>query len=243
MTKTLYKVQVGAFRQKENAQRMADKLKAAKIPATVVTVGDLMKVQCGAFSVEANARKRLEQVRKAGFLNAIIVKVPGTDPAPVQTGWDKVLTVLNAIMAVSNPHKKVIDILKKHGHTLKESSAWCSETAVAAFLESGQENLIGGYAADAPTLKKHAKTLGIWHDGSSSIKAGDIVLYGSGEPNHTEIAIDATYNISGNYEGTVKKRKRSGRTIHGYIRPKYPDVPEKIVLSSSKGNISKVFRR
>lgn len=82
MAKTLYKVQVGAFRQKANAQKMADKLKASKIPATVVTVGDLMKVQCGAFSVEANARKRLEQVRKAGFLNAIIVKVPGTDPAP-----------------------------------------------------------------------------------------------------------------------------------------------------------------
>lgn len=226
MAKTLYKVQVGAFRQKSNAQKMADKLKAAKIPATVVTVGDLMKVQCGAFSVEANARKRLEQVRKAGFPNAIIVKVSGTDPAPVQTGWDKVLTVLNSIMKARSPHQKVIDILAKHGHTLKESSAWCSETVVAAFLESDQESLIGGYAADAPTLKKHAKSLGIWHSGSSGIKAGDIVLYGSGEPNHTEIAIDSEYNISGNYEGTVKKRKRSGRTIHGYMRPKYPDVKE-----------------
>ena len=222
MAKTLYKVQVGAFRQKENAQRMADKLKASKIPAKVVTVGDLIKVQCGAFSVEANARKRLKQVRKAGFPNAIIVKVSETDPVPVQTGWDKVLTVLNGITKASNPHQKVIDILKKHGHTLKESSAWCSETVVAAFLEAGLENIIGGYAADAPTLKKHAKSLGIWHSGSSGIKAGDIVLYGSGEPNHTEIAIDATYNISGNYEGTVKKRKRGGRTIHGYIRPKYP---------------------
>jgi len=82
MAKTLYKVQVGAFRQKANAQKMANMLKASKIPATVVTVGDIMKVQCGAFSVEANARKRLEQVRKAGFPNAIIVKVSGTDPAP-----------------------------------------------------------------------------------------------------------------------------------------------------------------
>ena len=230
MGKTTYKVQIGAYRQKSNAQKMAEKLKKAGIPAAVVTVGDLMKVQCGAFTVKANADKRLAEVKKKGFLNAVLITVPGTDPAPapapVLTGWAKVLSVLNNIMAAKDPHRKVIEILKKHGHTLKESSAWCSETVVAAFLEAGLVSLIGGYASDAPTLKKHAKNLGIWHDGSSGIKAGDIVLYGSGEPNHTEIAIDATYNISGNYEGTVKKRKRGGRTIHGYIRPKYPGVPE-----------------
>ena len=143
-----------------------------------------------------------------------------------KTGWEKVLSVLNTIMAAKDPHKKVIEILKKHGHTLKESEAWCSETIVAAFLEAGLSAIIGGYAADAPTLKRHAKNLGIWHSGSSGIRAGDIVLYGGDAPNHTEIAIDGTYNISGNYSGTVKKRKRSGRTIHGYIRPKYPDAKE-----------------
>ena len=225
MAKTLYKVQAGAFRQKANAEKMAAKVKAKGIPATVVNSDGLLKVQAGAFRQKANAEKRLAALKKAGWPNAVIITVPGTDPAPIQTGWDKVLAVLNSIMKASNPHQRVIDILKKHGHTLKESSAWCSETVVVAFLESGQENLIGGYAADAPTLKKHAKSLGIWHDGSSGIKAGDIVLYGSGEPNHTEIAIDSEYNISGNYEGTVKKRKRGGRTIHGYIRPKYPGVP------------------
>ena len=164
MAKTLYKVQAGAFRQKANAEKMAAKVKAKGIPATVVNSDGLLKVQCGAFSVKANAEKRLAALKKAGWPNAVIITVPGTDPAPVQTGWDKVLTVLNSIMAASSPHQKVIDILKKHGHTLKESSAWCSETVVSAFLESGQENLIGGYAADAPTLKKHAKSLGIWHD-------------------------------------------------------------------------------
>lgn len=222
MAKMIYKIQIGAYREKANAQKMADKLKKAGFPAAIVTVDDLMKIQAGAFSVRANAEKRLEAVKKAGFLNAILVTV-GDEPEPkIKTGWSRVLGVLNQIMAAKDPHQKVIDILKKHGHTLKPSSAWCSETVVSAFLEAGLIDLIGGYAADAPTLKKHAKNLGIWHSGSSGIKAGNIVLYGSGDPNHTEIAIDGTYNISGNYNGTVKKRKRSGRTINGYIRPKYP---------------------
>ena len=225
MSKTVYKVQIGAYRQKSNAQKIATKLKKAGIPTAIVTVDGLMKVQCGAFTVKANAEKRLAKVKKKGFLNAVLITVPGTDPAPAPAlkGWSKVLAILTGIMTSKDPHRKVIDILKKYGHTLKESSAWCSETIVAAFLEAGLGKLIGGYAADAPTLKKHAKSLGIWHDGSSGIGPGDIVLYGSGDPNHTEIALDGVYNISGNYEGTVKKRKREGRTINGYIRPKYQE--------------------
>ena len=64
MSKTTYKVQIGAYRQKANAQKMADKLKKVGIPTAIVTVGDLMKVQCGAFTVKANAEKRLSEVKK-----------------------------------------------------------------------------------------------------------------------------------------------------------------------------------
>lgn len=224
-TKTLYKVQVGAYKVKENAEKMANKLRKRHFPAVLVKVDGLWKVQSGAFSIKENADQRVKDLKNAGY-DAIMVTVPGSndkkEPVKVPTGWNKVLKVLNTIVSAKDPHQKVVDILKKHGHTLKPSSAWCSETVVAAFLEAGYEKLIGGYAADAPSLKRHAKNLGIWHDGSSGIKAGDIVLYGSGTPNHTEIAIDSTYNISGNYNGTAKKRKRSGRKIHGYIRPKYP---------------------
>lgn len=236
-SKTMYKIQVGAYREKANAQKTVDRMKKAGFPAAIVTVEGLMKVQCGAFSIRENADKRLQEVKKKGFLNAIMVTVPGIDTGKtwqndgkteaMTSAWEKVLAVLNRIMKASNPHKQVIEILKQHGHTLKESSAWCSETVVAAFLEPGLVDLIGGYAADAPTLKKHAKSLGIWHSGPYGIKAGDIVLYGSGDPHHTEIAIDGAYNISGNYNGTVKKRKRAGRTINGYIRPKYPTAEAK----------------
>lgn len=88
MAKTMYKIQIGAYRQKSNAQKMAAKLKKAGIPATIITAGDLMKVQCGAFSVKSNADKRLAEVKKKGFLNAVLITVPGTDkaaPAPVVT--------------------------------------------------------------------------------------------------------------------------------------------------------------
>ena len=76
MEKTLYKIQVGAFRQKANAEKMLAKVKKAGIPASIVPDGDAMKVQCGAFSVQANAEKRLALVKKKGFLNAIMITIP-----------------------------------------------------------------------------------------------------------------------------------------------------------------------
>jgi len=124
-------------------------------------------------------------------------------------------------------HEDVLATLKKHGHTVKSSAAWCSETVMAYFYDAGCIDLIGGYAADSGTIKSHAKKLGIWHSGSSGILPGDIVLYGSdGKTNHTEFAVGADTNISGNYNGGCSRRKRSGRSIIGYVRPKYATMPE-----------------
>ena len=85
MGKTMYKVQIGAYRQKVNATKMVEKLKKSGIPATIVTVNGLMKVQCGAFSVKANADKRLAEVKKKGFLNATLVAVPGIEEKKTTT--------------------------------------------------------------------------------------------------------------------------------------------------------------
>lgn len=124
-------------------------------------------------------------------------------------------------------HEAVLATLKKHGHAVKSSAAWCSETVMSYFYDAGCIDLIGGYAADSGTIKSHAKKLGIWHSGSSGILPGDIVLYGSdGKTNHTEFAVGADTNISGNYHGGCSRRKRSGRTIIGYVRPKYASMPE-----------------
>ena len=247
-TKTLYKIQIGAYKYKENAEKIAAVVRIQKFPAVVIQINGLWKVQSGAFSIKANAEKRLKDIHEAGlhlkdpykdfkdtFRKAIMVTVPGyEDKKDEITAFAKVMDILLRIMDSKNPHQEVINLCKKHGHTLKSDSAWCTETIVCAFLEAGYGYLIGEWAADAPSLKAHGKKLGIWHDGSSGVKAGDIVLYGSDKPNHTEIAIDGSNNISGNYQGTVKKRKRSGRKIHGYLRPKYPVIRDDKEADSTK---------
>lgn len=124
-------------------------------------------------------------------------------------------------------HEAVIATLKAHGKTLNSSAAWCSETVMAYFYDAGCIDLIGGYAADSGSIRRHAEKLGIWHKGDSGILPGDIVLYGSdGKTNHTEFAVGADVNISGNYNGGCSRRKRSGRSIVGYVRPKYASMPD-----------------
>lgn len=126
-----------------------------------------------------------------------------------------------------NAHDMVIADCKKYaGKTVSKSAAWCSETVGAALAVAGGLSLTGGFQSSATELKKHAPK-GTWHSGSSGILPGDIVLYGSnGKPNHTEFAIGHDLNISGNYNKGVYRRKRSGRSIVGYIRPKYKACPE-----------------
>lgn len=138
-----------------------------------------------------------------------------------------VLSALSKYDGSPTAHKDVIADCKKYaGKTIKTSDAWCSETVGAALAVAGGSDLTGGFQASAGSLKKHAPS-GTWHSGSSGILPGDIVLYGSnGKPNHTEIAIGADINISGNYNKGVYRRKRSGRSIVGYIRPKYKACPD-----------------
>lgn len=67
--KTLYRVQVGAFSQKGNADRFAAQVKAAGFSdAFVAKVNDnLYRVQIGAFSVRANAEKCRNDAEAKGF--------------------------------------------------------------------------------------------------------------------------------------------------------------------------------
>lgn len=126
-------------------------------------------------------------------------------------------------------HADVIDTLKKHGHKVKMSDAWCTETVMAAFYDAGGGaiDLIGGFAQDSVSLRKHAQNKGIWYSGKEGILPGDIVLYGkNGKTNHTEYSIGKDLNISGNYNKGCSRRTRSGRTIIGYIRPKYKAMPK-----------------
>ncbi len=73
---TLYRVQVGAFREKGNAEAFLRKLKAAGFSdAFVVQVDNgLMRVQVGAFAVKANAEQRLKAAQAKGFDGFITTK-------------------------------------------------------------------------------------------------------------------------------------------------------------------------
>lgn len=67
----LYRVQVGAYSKKENADAQLKKVKAAGFDAFITKVGDLYKVQVGAYKEKGNAEKQMAKVKAAGF-DAII---------------------------------------------------------------------------------------------------------------------------------------------------------------------------
>ena len=74
VSKTLYKVQVGAYTKSKNAADVVKKLKDKKFEAVIVKVGAYYKVQVGAYSKKANAETMLKKLKEAGF-KAMIVSV------------------------------------------------------------------------------------------------------------------------------------------------------------------------
>lgn len=76
-SKTMYRVQCGAYSKKENADAQLKKVKAAGFDAFVTRMGGLYKIQVGAYSVKANADAQLDKIKKAGF-DAFITTAGGT---------------------------------------------------------------------------------------------------------------------------------------------------------------------
>lgn len=74
---TLYRVQVGAYSKKENADNQLKAVKAKGFDAFITQVDELYKVQVGAYSVKANAEAQLAKVKAAGF-DAFITTKAGT---------------------------------------------------------------------------------------------------------------------------------------------------------------------
>lgn len=184
------------------------------------------RVQIGAYEIKANAEKMAEKLKAAGF-DAIIVSATVTLPDKEVSGYKLVEQKLGKYLDSRTARQDIVadfnEYAKKAGNirlrTTKDSL--CSETVIASFYKAGFIKLIGN-CTGCSNLISNAKKLGTWHKGSSGIQPGDIVLYGKDYANHTEFAIDSKYNISGQYkDGGVHKRVRDGRTIYGYIRPKY----------------------
>lgn len=66
-TGTLYRVQVGAYSNKENADKMESKLKANGFDTYMVKADGLYKVQTGAFSNKSNAENQAKKLKGLGF--------------------------------------------------------------------------------------------------------------------------------------------------------------------------------
>lgn len=66
-TDVRYRVQVGAFGDKSNADRMADKLKADGFATYMVKFDNLYKVQTGAFAVKSNADALANTLKAKGY--------------------------------------------------------------------------------------------------------------------------------------------------------------------------------
>lgn len=73
-SKTLYRVQTGAFSKKANADALAAKLKAAGFDTYITQSGNLYKVQVGAYSVKANAEAMASKLKAAGYDTYITTK-------------------------------------------------------------------------------------------------------------------------------------------------------------------------
>ena len=66
-TTGLYKVQVGAYAEKENAESMVKKVKSKGFDAFAYQSGNIYKVQAGAFKDEKNAEALASKLAKSGF--------------------------------------------------------------------------------------------------------------------------------------------------------------------------------
>lgn len=87
---TLYRVQVGAFSKKENADKQLAAVQAKGFDSFITKVGNLYKVQVGAYSVKSNADAQLNRLKAAGFTDAFITTagagtVVATTPAATKT--------------------------------------------------------------------------------------------------------------------------------------------------------------
>jgi N-acetylmuramoyl-L-alanine amidase len=69
---TLYRVQVGAYSNKDNADRMLDSLVIEGFPAYILHENNLYKVQVGAFRLLTNAIKMEQRLRKFRYNTYIV---------------------------------------------------------------------------------------------------------------------------------------------------------------------------
>ena len=90
-TDNLYRVQVGAYKNKANADAQLNRVKAAGFDTYMVQVDGLYKIQVGAYRQKANADSMMAKLKSAGF-DAFITTKSGTvaSSAPAKKSIDEI---------------------------------------------------------------------------------------------------------------------------------------------------------
>lgn len=86
----LYRVQVGAFKNKANAELYAEKVQKAGYQTVLTTQNGLHRVQLGAFKSKQNAEAYAKTVRNAGFEAVVVGESAKSDTASAPSGTAKV---------------------------------------------------------------------------------------------------------------------------------------------------------
>lgn len=74
-SKTIYRVQVGAYAKKANAVAMKERLiKDGYINSYIVMTNGLFKVQVGAYGIKSNATAKADELKKKGYATYIVTK-------------------------------------------------------------------------------------------------------------------------------------------------------------------------
>lgn len=88
---TLFKVQLGAYKVKSNADGLANDLKRKGIDTYIVVVDNLFKVQCGAYKDVNNARAMASKLNSMGYATYITVlneSTPASKGTPYRINAD-----------------------------------------------------------------------------------------------------------------------------------------------------------
>lgn len=123
---TMYRVQVGAYTIKANAEKQMSKLAKAGFDTYLVKVDNYYKVQTGAYSVKANADAQLAKVTKAGF-DAFITTKGGEPVQTSSTGYKVKITAsaLNVRMGAGTGYTIVGVVKKGDIYTIvEEKNGW-----------------------------------------------------------------------------------------------------------------------
>lgn len=118
---TIYRVQTGAFRNKENADAMYGKVKTAGFDACMVKSNGLYKIQVGAYKKELNAENMVKKLKAAGFDTTITTTGGEAVPVPTKKSIGEIAKEVIAGKWYTGAARK--SALKKAGYTDAEIAA------------------------------------------------------------------------------------------------------------------------